>query len=59
MSGPHRMMSGASAIGANDQLKALLVPFKDAALTMWPVNGQRIANVRNKDREVALPEALP
>jgi hypothetical protein len=27
-------------------------------LTMWPVNRQRIGNVRNKDREVATPEAL-
>jgi putative SOS response-associated peptidase YedK len=42
----------------NDELKALLVPFKDDALTMWPVNRQKIGNVRNKDREVALPEAL-
>lgn len=25
-------------------------------LNMWPVNQQRIGNVRNKDREVALPE---
>jgi putative SOS response-associated peptidase YedK len=40
----------------NDELKALLVPFKDDALTMWPVNRQKIGNVRNKDREVALPE---
>ena len=43
----------------NDELKALLVPFKDDALTMWPVNRQKIGNVRNKDREVALLEALP
>jgi putative SOS response-associated peptidase YedK len=42
----------------NDELKALLVPFKDEALTMWPVNRQRIGNVRNKDREVAEPETL-
>src|SRR5262245_66630328 len=42
----------------DDELKALLVPFKDEALTMWPVNRQKIGNVRNKDREVAEPEAL-
>jgi putative SOS response-associated peptidase YedK len=42
----------------NDELKALLVPFKDDALTMWPVNRQKVGNVRNKDREVAEPEAL-
>ena len=41
-----------------EELKALLVPFKDEALTMWAVNRQRIGNVRNKDREVALPEEL-
>jgi putative SOS response-associated peptidase YedK len=40
----------------NDELKALLVPFKDDALTMWPVNRQKVGNVRNKGREVALPE---
>jgi hypothetical protein len=34
------------------------VQFKDDALTMWPVNRQRIGNVRNKDREVAAPEVL-
>jgi putative SOS response-associated peptidase YedK len=42
----------------SDELKALLVPCKDDALTMWPVNRQKIGNVRNKDREVATPEAL-
>jgi len=42
----------------NDELKALLVPFKDDALTMWPVNRQRLGNVRNKDSEVALPEVV-
>jgi putative SOS response-associated peptidase YedK len=42
----------------NDELKALLVPFKDDALTMWPVNRQRVGNVRNKGREVAEPETL-
>jgi putative SOS response-associated peptidase YedK len=42
----------------NDELKALLVPFKDDSLTMWRVNRQKIGNVRNKDRQVAEPEAL-
>ena len=42
----------------SDELEALLVPCKDGALKMWPVNRQRIGNVRNKDREVALPEEL-
>ena len=37
---------------------ALLVPYQDDDLTMWPVNRQRIGNVRNKDREVAEPEPL-
>jgi hypothetical protein len=32
----------------NDELKALLVPFKDDALTMWPVNRQRVGNVRTR-----------
>jgi putative SOS response-associated peptidase YedK len=41
-----------------DELKALLAPCHDDALKIWPVNRQRIGNVRNKDREVALPEAL-
>jgi hypothetical protein len=36
----------------------LLVPYRDDALTMWPVNRQRIGNVRNKDREVASPETI-
>jgi hypothetical protein len=40
----------------DDELKTLLVPRKDDALTMWPVNRQKIGNVRNKDREVAPPE---
>ena len=40
-----------------EELKALLVPYRGDALTMWPVNRQRIGNVRNKDREVSLPEA--
>ena len=39
-----------------DELKALLAPF-DGQLKIWPVNRQRIGNVRNKEREVAEPEA--
>jgi hypothetical protein len=42
----------------NDEFKGLLVPFKDHALTKWPVSRQKIGNVRNKDREVASPEVL-
>jgi putative SOS response-associated peptidase YedK len=41
-----------------EELKALLVPFKDDALTIWPVNRQKIGNVRNKDREVSEPEPV-
>jgi putative SOS response-associated peptidase YedK len=41
-----------------DELKALLVPFGDDALTVWPVSRWKIGNVRNKDREVAEPEAV-
>jgi len=41
-----------------EELKALLVPFKGDALTIWPVNRQKLGNVRNKDREVAEPEVL-
>jgi len=40
-------------LATNDELRALLVPFEDDALTLWPVNRQKIGNVRNKDREVA------
>jgi putative SOS response-associated peptidase YedK len=42
----------------NDELKALLVPFKDDGLTMWPINRQKLGNVRNQDREVAEPERV-
>jgi putative SOS response-associated peptidase YedK len=42
----------------NDELTALLVPFKDEALAMWPVNRQKIGNVRNEDRDVVLPELV-
>jgi putative SOS response-associated peptidase YedK len=38
------------------ELKAMLVPFNDDALKLWPVNRQKIGNVRNKDPEVALQE---
>lgn len=41
-----------------DELKALLAPRPDDALKIWPVNRQRIGNVRNKERDVALPEEL-
>jgi putative SOS response-associated peptidase YedK len=41
-----------------EELKALVVPCDDDALKIWPVNRQRLGNVRNKEREVALPEAL-
>ena len=37
--------------------KELRARLKADALTMWPVNRQKIGNVRNKDREVATPEA--
>jgi len=41
-----------------DNLKALLVPFNDDAPTIWPVNPQKVGNIRNKDREVAEPEPI-
>ncbi len=40
-----------------EELKALLVPCPDEALKLWPVNRQKIGNVRNKEREVAEPDA--
>ena len=40
------------------KLKAMLVPIDDDALKLWPVNRQKIGNVRNKEAEVALPEAV-
>jgi putative SOS response-associated peptidase YedK len=40
-----------------EELKALLAPFA-GELTMWPVNRQRIGNVRNKEREVAEVEVV-
>jgi putative SOS response-associated peptidase YedK len=40
-----------------DELKALLVACPDEALKIWPVNRQKIGNVRNKEREVAEPQA--
>jgi putative SOS response-associated peptidase YedK len=39
-----------------NELKALLVPCRDDALNIWPVNRRRIGDVRNKNRDVALPE---
>jgi putative SOS response-associated peptidase YedK len=45
-------------LAMNDELKALLVPFNDDALTLWPVDRQKIGNVRKRDREVVLPELL-
>ena len=35
------------------ELKAMLVPINDDALKLWPVNRQKIGNVRNKAAEVA------
>jgi putative SOS response-associated peptidase YedK len=40
------------------ELKAMLVPYSDADLKLWPVNRQKLGNVRNKAEEVALPEAV-
>jgi len=40
-----------------DELKALLVPCPDEALKLWPVNRQKVGNVRNKERECAEPDA--
>ena len=40
------------------ELKAMLVPIDDDALKLWPVNRQKIGNVRNKEAEVALPETV-
>jgi putative SOS response-associated peptidase YedK len=42
---------------SSEDLKALLKPCPDEALKLWPVNRQKIGNVRNKEREVAEPEA--
>ncbi len=42
--------------GVPGELKAMLVPCPDEALRLWPVNRQKIGNVRNKDQEVAMPE---
>ena len=38
------------------ELKAMLVPFDDDGLKLWPINRQKIGYVRNKEAEVALPE---
>ncbi len=37
------------------ELKALLVPCPDEALKLWPVNREKIGNVRNKSRDLAIP----
>lgn len=44
---------------SGQELKALLVPCPDEALKLWPVNREKIGNVRNKDREVADPVKRP
>src|SRR5262245_20898882 len=41
----------------SEELKALLVPY-EGELRMWPVNRQKIGNVRNKDREVVSAELV-
>ena len=41
------------------ELKAMLVPIDDAALKLWPVNRQKIGNVRNKTAEVAMEDDRP
>ena len=38
-----------------DELNALLVPCPDDVLKLWPVDRQKIGNVRNKSPEVAEP----
>jgi putative SOS response-associated peptidase YedK len=38
-----------------DELKELLVPCPDDVLKMWPVDRQKIGNVRNKSPEVLEP----
>jgi putative SOS response-associated peptidase YedK len=40
-----------------EELKALLVPFPDEAVKIWPVNRTKIGNVRNKGPEVVQPES--
>jgi hypothetical protein len=39
-----------------DELKAMLVPCSNEALKTWPVNRERVGNVRYKSPEVAEPE---
>jgi putative SOS response-associated peptidase YedK len=41
-----------------DELKAMLVPYDDKDLKLWPVNRQKIGNVRNKAAEVAKQEII-
>jgi putative SOS response-associated peptidase YedK len=42
-----------------DELKTLLVPCPDEVLRIWPVDRAKIGSVRNKERDVADPVALP
>jgi putative SOS response-associated peptidase YedK len=42
-----------------NELKAMLVPYSDDRLKLWPVNRQKIGNVRNKEAEVAEPASPP
>jgi putative SOS response-associated peptidase YedK len=42
-----------------DELKALLVPYaEDEALRIWPVNRQRIGDVRNKSKDILSPAGV-
>ncbi len=36
-----------------DELKALLVPYPDEALKIWPVDRAKNGHVRNKSRDIA------
>jgi hypothetical protein len=44
-------MDARRGVETTDDFKGLLVPCPDAALKLWPVNRQRIGNVRNKTPE--------
>jgi putative SOS response-associated peptidase YedK len=41
-----------------EELKGMLVPCPDEGLKLWPVNRQKIGNVRNKGRDLADPISL-
>lgn len=43
---------------AAEELKALLAPCPDEALKLWPVNRQKIGNVRNKSSDLADPISI-